>query len=230
MVRAVIFDLFNTLVYGALNPLWNNLAQKTGLEVAVFQEKWRQSRETAQMELKPLAARFEALFRELGVGWSPAIAEEVSDMRMAAVRQVLVTPREKVLETIRMLRSADIGTGVISNASAEVSLFWPESPLSTLIDAAVFSGNVGLSKPDPRIYRHICDVLGVEPESCVYVGDGGDGELTGAKSVGMLPVQILVRSSPDTEAAHYIGTLEELLPILGLPRSSGETIVDQRAE
>lgn len=40
-------------------------------------------------------------------------------------------------------------------------------------------------KPDPAIYLLACRRLGVAPEDCVFVGDGGDRELEGAAAVGM---------------------------------------------
>jgi putative hydrolase of the HAD superfamily len=53
---------------------------------------------------------------------------------------------------------------------------------------------VGVCKPDPRIYRAACEQLKVDPRECLYVGDGGSRELTGAAAVGMTPVRL---SAPD---------------------------------
>lgn len=48
--------------------------------------------------------------------------------------------------------------------------------------------NVGLLKPDERIYELAMQHLNVLPKECLYVGDGGSQELYGAKSVGMKTV------------------------------------------
>ena len=56
------------------------------------------------------------------------------------------------------------------------------------IDTTVFSCAVGRRKPDPLLYRLACDGLGVPPGDCVYVGDGGSGELSGAAAFGMRAV------------------------------------------
>ena len=42
-----------------------------------------------------------------------------------------------------------------------------------------------------------CERLGVEPSDCLFIGDGGSGELTGATTVGMDAV--LIRAQDDTE-------------------------------
>ena len=41
-----------------------------------------------------------------------------------------------------------------------------------------------------EVYRLACERLGVEPDRCLYVGDGSSRELTGAREVGMTPVLI----------------------------------------
>ena len=49
----------------------------------------------------------------------------------------------------------------------------------------MFSCEAGLAKPDPEIYRKAMRELGVEAETTVYVGDGGDDELAGAQRAGL---------------------------------------------
>jgi putative hydrolase of the HAD superfamily len=44
-------------------------------------------------------------------------------------------------------------------------------------------------KPDPAIYRLCTDALGVTPEECLFVGDGGSHELEAARSLGMTALQ-----------------------------------------
>jgi len=67
-----------------------------------------------------------------------------------------------------------------------------------LIDVAIFSCVAGMKKPDPRIYRLATTQLAVEPENCLYIGDGSSKELTGAAEVGMHPV--LIRD-PDEDSS-----------------------------
>lgn len=62
---------------------------------------------------------------------------------------------------------------------------WPTSPLSTQFDAVSFSCVTGHRKPEPESYLTAIRQLGVEPEECLYVGDGGSQELTGAADLGM---------------------------------------------
>jgi putative hydrolase of the HAD superfamily len=64
------------------------------------------------------------------------------------------------------------------------------SPLRNRLDAVVFSYELGVRKPDPRIYRHALDALGARPEDTLFVGDGGSDEHRGARAVGMRSVLV----------------------------------------
>ena len=56
-------------------------------------------------------------------------------------------------------------------------------------DSVCMSCELGVKKPDVRIFNICMEKLGVEPEECIYVGDGGSYELETARSIGMHPVQ-----------------------------------------
>ena len=52
----------------------------------------------------------------------------------------------------------------------------------------------------------------MDPATCYYVGDGGDDEFTGAKSVNIVPVQLLTTGPSQPDFLHHISTLDEPLP------------------
>ena len=101
------------------------------------------------------------------------------------------------MENLASLHDHGLKLGLISNCLAETSKLWPSTPIAPLFDTVVLSYEVGMMKPDPRIYRLACERLGVEPNDCLYIGDGSSGELTGASNVGMNAV--LIRALDDTE-------------------------------
>ncbi len=78
--------------------------------------------------------------------------------------------------------------------------------IMTLFEHVVESSKVGWRKPDPRIYRHACDLLGVPPESCVYLDDLGIN-LKPARALGMRTIKV---GDPDV-------ALAELEKIVGIP-------------
>jgi putative hydrolase of the HAD superfamily len=123
------------------------------------------------------------------VGVPPEALDDVCAIRSDFVRTCLV-PREGAVETLRRLRGDGLGVGLITVCTEDVELLWPESEFAGLFDAEVFSNAVGMSKPDPRIYLHCAELLGVEPREAVFVGDGANDELAGARRVGMRAILI----------------------------------------
>jgi putative hydrolase of the HAD superfamily len=58
------------------------------------------------------------------------------------------------------------------------------TPVRAVIDSRVF----GVEKPDPRIFHHVADLLGLPPERCVYVGDTVRYDVQGARGAGFQPL------------------------------------------
>jgi putative hydrolase of the HAD superfamily len=72
---------------------------------------------------------------------------------------------------------------------AEDVVGWPGCPLSAHFTCAKFSFETGLVKPDPRIYLDDVEQSAVKPEEALFIGDGGDDELAGARSAGLRAAQ-----------------------------------------
>lgn len=90
-----------------------------------------------------------------------------------------------VLPDLDALRAAGLRMVVVSDASEEAPRLWPSTQLSTRFDGAVFSCEEGFCKPDPGMYHRALRKIGLPPERCAFVGDGGSHELTGATAVGL---------------------------------------------
>jgi HAD superfamily hydrolase (TIGR01509 family) len=179
-IRAVIFDLWETLIDwdGDANALMHaQVRERVGFD---FHERWNRA-----------AERYTTPVREVltGVGIPDDALDDVMSYRAEFVRTCLV-PRAGAVETLGELRTRGLKVGLITVCTEDVELLWPESEFAGLFDAEIFSNAIGLSKPDPRIYLACCEQLGVEPHEAVFVGDGANDELGGARRVGLVPVLI----------------------------------------
>lgn len=75
--------------------------------------------------------------------------------------------------------------GVLSNAPDDLrDRFLNNLPVDVNWDAIIVSGEVGLRKPDPRIFEQAAEEIGVPPESCFFIDDLEENVL-GAQAVGM---------------------------------------------
>ena len=108
-----------------------------------------------------------------------------------AFRVACITNNMKHGEGPGMARSADKAKDV-----AEIMM---------LFEHVVESSKLGLRKPDPRIYRHACDLLGVQPEDCVYLDDLGIN-LKPARALGMRTIKV---GDPDV-------AIDELQAMVGI--------------
>jgi putative hydrolase of the HAD superfamily len=82
-------------------------------------------------------------------------------------------------------------TGVLSNAWTDArTAFTQKYGLSSAVDALIISAEVGVMKPDARIYRLAAEALGVLPEEAVFVDDSAQN-VQGARAAGMKAVQFV---------------------------------------
>jgi putative hydrolase of the HAD superfamily len=162
-----------------------------------------------------LATYLRGICTQLGVRPTVERLERVIEIR-ADTHGELFHPRSDALPTLTRLRSRGIRTAVVSNTSSEVPPIWDASPLAAAVDVAVFSCTEGLMKPDRRTFELAATRLGVDAHECLYVGDGADDELEGARAAGMDAV--LLRPGDTTPPQQWSGreieSLSEVLTLL----------------
>ena len=76
--------------------------------------------------------------------------------------------------------------GIISNGLPDVQYRKLETiGIRDYCSCIVLSEEIGIRKPDPRIFRHAASLLGIEPGHCLYVGNSYRADVFGAKAAGM---------------------------------------------
>ncbi|MCL2504026.1 MAG: HAD-IA family hydrolase [Coriobacteriia bacterium] len=124
---------------------------------------------------------------------------------------------DDVVPALVRLRKRGMRVGLISNWDSRLSGIVADLGLADLIDLVVSSADAGLYKPDPQIFIHALQGLGVEACRAAHVGDHVYADVVGARSVGMLPVLIdRRRKEKAAEGVRHIHTLDELDDALGL--------------
>lgn len=185
LTRAVVFDLFETLVdydEGMPRVFSAAAAELLGRDVETFRALWRDGRPVRDSgPLRPYLS-------SLGIVGDDA--ERLLDLRRRFIAEVLRSPRDGVVETLRELRRRRIRTGLITVCGEDVVDVWEETAFSGLFEVEVFSCSSGYLKPDPRLYLQACGGLEVDPTEALYVGDGSNDELAGAERVGMRAILV----------------------------------------
>lgn len=228
--QAVVFDLFGTLVYQTTrseqNSIWRQMASVLSTPPGDFIKQWTDTSEARiKGEFSDDQSNIKYICQQLGVPVINNQIEFANQLRIDLVKHQLFNLKKDAIEVLSYLKSNGYRTGIISDCSSAVPPRWPDNPLAKLIDVAIFSASVGVRKPDPHIYRLAVEQLTVEPENCLYIGDGNSQELTGAAAVGMHSVLIYnpVEDSSDASRFDYEGddfdgpkitSLKEVLTLL----------------
>ncbi len=228
MFRAVIFDLFDTLVdlemeglpqvevQGRRFPSTHRavhaaLVARAPVEFEAFtravREVDREVRNPRNLEGVefPTVDRFTAVLEGLGIAVD-GLAEELTEVHMGLIRSVAraVPHHPEVLERL----GSRVRLGVCSNfshtpAAREVM---KEVGILDVMSSVVISHDIGLRKPRPEIFEAVLDELDVRPEETLHVGDRLEVDVKGASLCGITPVWITRRvRDPETALERYAG-------------------------
>jgi len=172
MVNAIIFDCFGVLAEDGWTP---------------FKKKYIEGNEQVALAVQLLGKEVDSgkrSFEDMIHETAHLVNVPESVVRTAVERQV---PNEELFSYIRSDLKSKYKIGMLSNASYDVlDLLFTEEQ-EELLDAHVLSYEVGLVKPDVRMYEAIAERLGVSPEECVMIDDQSR-HCAGAISAGMQAV------------------------------------------
>ena len=233
MFRAVLFDLFDTLVdlhfegpthravHAALRAHAPVEFETFARAVREVDRELREPRNREGIEL-PTVERFTAVLARLGVS-ANGLAERLTEVHMREIRAMAreVPHHLAILERL----GGRVRLGVCSNFSHAPTAreVMEEMGILDRMDAVVISHDVGLRKPRPEIFRVALEGLGAAPEETLHVGDRLEVDVEGAARVGITPVWITRRVADPQAAlagysgpspAHTIADLDELESIL----------------
>ncbi len=198
--RAVIFDLGGVVLGSPLHAIAafereeghpagfvNRVVVDTGHGGA-----WSRL-ERGELELEAFYTAFEDDCARAG--------ETLSARLMMQRIAVSAAPRPAMLEAVRRIRERGLKAAALTN-----NWVGEEEGTRTLrpcFDAFIESSALGLRKPDPRIYVHACQEIGVEPPEAIFLDDIGRNLKT-ARGLGMATIKVL-------EPGAALGELEGLL-------------------
>lgn len=154
------------------DSLWNEIRAELAGQTA----RWGRSDVDAAVWRRRSETVF-GLAERLAEGLGPAIDASMHD-------PWAWVPYADTETTLRALGAAGVRVGVVSNTGWDVSEPFRVRGLHGLVDTWVFSYEVGVAKPDARLFLTACENLGVAPASTLMVGDDPVAD-SGAAAVGL---------------------------------------------
>jgi putative hydrolase of the HAD superfamily len=223
--RAIFFDAGNTLIRMDYAAVVKTLA---GLGVTVTADDLQRSEWRARVRLdtdllappagamstetRTVADRYLTYVLEGAGVVDPATVAAMSEWRRSYNAPVgLWYALEPSAEpALALARAAGVRTAVISNSNGSARGIMESLGLARYLDFVIDSGEVGVEKPDPRIFRFALERAGVGAADAVYVGDLYSVDVRGARAAGLDAILLDpgacwgerdCRSAPDALAA-----------------------------
>lgn len=202
--RAILFDLFYTLV-----DLPGAERQMYIVEEALGAERF---------------AKAHALFLDWHIrnmGFGEYLQELDRQIRLTSseramvsawVRDVRMMPYRDAVPTLEVLRQRGYKIGIVSNTNSMDETAFVRLGIRQYVDTIVLSCDVGVLKPDAKIFLTALDKLGVEPAAALMVGDSLEKDVIGAVNAGMDAV--LLDRDGGSKYPQRIRTLLELCDML----------------
>jgi putative hydrolase of the HAD superfamily len=243
--RAVLFDLFDTLVLfhrdrlpeisvngkvmrttaGHLHAAFRPFAP--GVELPVFVDalfwSWQEAERIRSEGHREVGApeRFGMLFGRLGLDPSAEARELLLATHMRELARAVECPPHHASLLSGLRRSYRLA--VVSNFdyAPTCRAILEREGIAHLFDTVVISDEVGWRKPKPVIFETALTRLGLDPADALFVGDRADIDVIGARGVGMPTVWInreVARLPENIPPPDFeIRDLSELRAILRIP-------------
>ena len=197
-IRGVLLDAGNTLVFVDSRRVVPVLVE-AGAEAAeaLYHEAERDARLALSLargqgvtghENQFWRDYFATIVERVGVPEASMLEVSETLRRMHHEDHLWTQVQEGAVGALVCLREMRYRLGVVSNADGRVEALLQRVGLAELVDFVIDSHVVGVSKPDPGIFRMGADRLGLEPEECLYVGDLYAIDVLGARAAGLQPL------------------------------------------
>jgi putative hydrolase of the HAD superfamily len=199
-VRAVLFDAGNTLLrmnYGAIAAHLATHDVAPGVD-AIQRAEWRaRVRLDADVFARPAPGMstesgstseryLRYILDELGVTDAATVASVIAWRRgYNPPAGIFNTAEPEAATALALVHEAGLRAAVISNSNGSVRAVLDGLGLTRHVDYVIDSGEVGVEKPDPRIFRLALERSGVDAAAAVYIGDLYSVDVLGARAVGI---------------------------------------------
>jgi putative hydrolase of the HAD superfamily len=127
-----------------------------------------------------VAAYWRAIARDTGATWDDARVHEL----WAADFRSWLSINPAIVELLADLRAGGTTLALLSNAGPDYGSYFRHGPLGDFFTACYVSGELGLLKPHPDIYRHVLRDLGITPADAIFI-DNREANVAGAQALGI---------------------------------------------
>ncbi len=225
-MKAVLFDLFGTLVPNLAPEVWSGSCEEIsrilGIDPEDYSRLWSERFEDRMIgRIQDGPGQFDEILHQLDQEVSLEVRVQASETHKRLLALAL-QPKPDAVSTLEAILERNLQLALVTDCSSSAPEILDTTPLGRFFACRASSAQLGTRKPDPKMYHYVLDQLMVEGKDCLYVGDGNSHELPGAQRLGMTTVWFdngdsqhwQERFEPDGD--HSVKNLQELIPLLDL--------------
>lgn len=178
-----LITLYNSELYKG-----KQIAADMGIPESKFREIWDKSDDDRTLGTRSFEDVITEILNANGI-FEKELFEKIIKKRYSCTAEAFCHKDPDIIPMLRVLKEKGIKIGLITNCYFEERDAIKNCDMYDFFDALCMSCEIGIKKPDSRVYELCAEKLGVKIDECLYVGDGGSNELLAAKAVGMKPLQ-----------------------------------------
>ncbi len=201
MIKAVFFDLYQTLIHydPPHEEVMAQIMGDYGIEITpdnlrrpvavaddfIYEENSRLGiSQRSEEERKSLFIKYQKmLLEEAGIEATPdLVRNNMIKMQQANPKRILF---DDVLPALSSLKQKGFILGLISNVDSDIKPLLDELGVLSLLQVVVTSQDIGYHKPQPEIFIQAANLAGVKVEESMYIGDQYQADVLGSKNAGM---------------------------------------------
>lgn len=161
---------------------------------------------------------FDLVLDAAGVPQSAARDEALNALRAYHARHNLwESVPSVVVPALERLRRLGLRIGIVSNANGTLCALFDRLGLAGCVDCVIDSADVGVEKPDARIFERALERLGARRETTVHVGDMYHVDVVGARAAGLHAMLFDPLDLYEDHACQRVSSLDMLVKCLREP-------------
>ncbi|MGT2424863.1 HAD family hydrolase [Amnibacterium kyonggiense] len=178
--RAVVFDYGEVISFTPSAEDRARLVAASGAPADAFWAAYAADRDSLDQGVLPTTDYWIGIGAALGFEWDIPQAQRMWSLDFRG----WTSPDPEVVRVLVDLDAGGTRLALLSNAARDYGTAFRYSPMGELFEQVFVSGELLLLKPDPAIYRHAADALGLRPEELVFI-DNREQNVLGARSLGI---------------------------------------------
>jgi HAD superfamily hydrolase (TIGR01549 family) len=226
LIKAILLDFYGTIaIYGNMEEadekvgkiIYDCLVSKDqSIEYTEFINKWNNIFSLPitleeKTEDTIFLTKLSKLFKEYSIYCEPSEICDIGESCLSTWRSYISFPAD-IHKTFEFLRSK-YALALVSNFDhpKHLRMLLEETAIKDYFNAVAISGEIGINKPDARIFEKIMQELNVKPHEVIFIGDSINDDINGAQKVGCNTILIDMCNRFENYNGNKISKLSDLL-------------------